>query len=751
MKNLYLLVLLSLFVLEAARGQSELKENQFRERIWSGKNEAFTVREVPDKWKEESVVWLAKKVDYEIEKRSFLLVLDEQIRVHNRIKVMDNDGVKAFSELEFEVPRSDYADMWNGSFDSEFFFGAKIIKPDGKENVLNKADLVHVEVKVNTNKYEKYKIAIPELEQGDIIDYYFGLNIPRSVETAFESPSYDFLLSGKYPTLYQEYNIILNKKCYLNADSYNGAPEFELVDRERKMLHYRLVDIEREKYESERWTYDLQVMPFIKFKAFYYRREKYVGAGSFPNMSAKIDKPIAKWELLNFVNELTSSTSLAWKITARLLLQTAPYEAQDVRDAQRYLRKHYKKEMDPLKKAEAAYYYLRHANLSERYEYNLFYDKKTGFRVNDRYFTKIFSRILERNKIEHDIIVCVPKPTGLTIKNAIHSDDLRYLIAVKGKNKEKVYFDRSTYYTNPGELESWIEGVPAYAIKMVKKKRRRKVEEIQLPVSSYAENKEDNFTKVSMLFESSPQLKLERNITVAGHQKEEMQLALAVGYNYIDHLGQRGLELLNVPRYAKMGRKDRKSFPQKKQDLREEKEKDIRDEYLKSIQSSLSTEKVELLEVKLEEPGIWSESADFVYSDKLLITDFIQQAGPNYLLELGKLIGGQVALKEREKERVFDMGLDYARSFAHTIEFELPEGYSATGLDKFIYSVDNTAGSFISKAEQQGNKIIITSEKVYKTAQLAKESWPEMVSFLDAAYEFSQQKLLLKKVLYGKK
>ncbi len=751
MKNVYLLVFISLFAFASARGQSAVKEKEFQDRVWNNDSEAFQVREAPQKWKSESVVWLAKKVDYEIDKRSFLLVLDEQIRVHNRLKIMDNDGVKAFSELDFEVPRSDYANLWHGGLESDFFFGAKIIKPDGKEILLKKDDLVRLEVEANRNKYQKYKIAIPELEPNDIIDYYFGLSVPRSVEKAFQSASFDFVLAGKYPTLHQEYNVILNNRCYLNADSYNGAPEFELVNKERNMHHYRLVDVEREKYVSERWTYDTQVMPFIKFKAFYYRSERHVASGSFPNMSAKIDKPIAKGEFLDYINDLTRSTSMGWKIASRFLLQTAPYEPEDVRMAQAYLRRNYKKETNPLVKAEAAYYFLRHKNLVHNYEYNLLYDKETGIMANDKYFARIFSRILERNKIEHEIIICVPEPAGMGVQDAIHSDDIRYLVAVKGKGAEKVYFDRYTHYTNPGELEAWIEGVPAYAIKMVKKKKRRTVTDVQLPESSYADNAEVNISRVKMVFDGAPKLEVDRNTRISGHRKTDMQYAMAIGYNYLDHSSQRELEPFKILQYSIMSRKDRKEFPQKQQDLREDMEKDIKDEYLKSVKAGFSTEKVELLELKMEQPGIWSNEAEFVYTDKLKVDDFIQLAGQNYLLELGKLIGGQVALEEREKERAFDVRLGYARSFNHSIEFEVPEGYQPSGLDKFNFTIDNAAGTFISKAEQQGNKVVISSNKVYKKAKLEKESWPEMVAFLDAAYAFSQQKLLLKKAVYGKK
>ncbi len=83
---------------------------------------------------------------------------------------------------------------------------------------------------------------------------------------------------------------------------------------------------------------------------------------------------------------------------------------------------------------------------------------------------------------------------------------------------------------------------------------------------------------------------------------------------------------------------------------------------------------------------------------------WIKKAGNNYIIDLGKLIASQLEIKKDQRERVKDIYMPFPRSFSYHIEFILPDGYSAEGLDKLNASVMNETGGFISKAKMEGNK-----------------------------------------------
>jgi hypothetical protein len=53
-------------------------------------------------------------------------------------------------------------------------------------------------------------------------------------------------------------------------------------------------------------------------------------------------------------------------------------------------------------------------------------------------------------------------------------------------------------------------------------------------------------------------------------------------------------------------------------------------------------------------------------------------------------------------------------------------------------------GAFISEAKIDGNHLVISVSKIYKQKNITKERWPDMLAFVDAAYNFGQKLVLLK-------
>ena len=82
----------------------------------------------------------------------------------------------------------------------------------------------------------------------------------------------------------------------------------------------------------------------------------------------------------------------------------------------------------------------------------------------------------------------------------------------------------------------------------------------------------------------------------------------------------------------------------------------------------------------------------------------------------------------------------------NNINITIPDGYTVSGIDKLNTSVVNETGGFTSKAIDEGNVLKITTHKYYENNYEPKENWSKMVSFLDATYQFTQEKILLKKI-----
>jgi hypothetical protein len=149
---------------------------------------------------------------------------------------------------------------------------------------------------------------------------------------------------------------------------------------------------------------------------------------------------------------------------------------------------------------------------------------------------------------------------------------------------------------------------------------------------------------------------------------------------------------------------------------------------------------------ELLQDGRTGDSAMLRYKEKFSLKKLISKAGKNYIFEAGKLIGGQLKLEPNElKERQTDIWIPSALTIENSITINIPEGYSVDGLQDLNMNIDNSSGTFISAANVTGNKLLITTKKVYKNTFDKKEAWPNYIAFLEPAYKLSQAKVVLKK------
>ena len=102
-------------------------------------------------------------------------------------------------------------------------------------------------------------------------------------------------------------------------------------------------------------------------------------------------------------------------------------------------------------------------------------------------------------------------------------------------------------------------------------------------------------------------------------------------------------------------------------------------------------------------------------------------------------------LDKKEKERKNNVYLTFPRSFVNEIILEIPNGYTVSGLEKLNKKVENETGGFTSVASIVGNKLVVKTTKEYKNYYEPNSNWNKMALFLDEAFQFTQEKVILKK------
>ncbi len=66
-------------------------------------------------------------------------------------------------------------------------------------------------------------------------------------------------------------------------------------------------------------------------------------------------------------------------------------------------------------------------------------------------------------------------------------------------------------------------------------------------------------------------------------------------------------------------------------------------------------------------------------------------------------------------------------------------------MDALNYNIVSDLAEFTAKATIDGNIIRVNTSKKYKTLYASKDDWNKYIDFLEAAYEFSQKKIIIKK------
>ncbi|MBS1535454.1 MAG: DUF3857 domain-containing protein [Bacteroidetes bacterium] len=137
-------------------------------------------------------------------------------------------------------------------------------------------------------------------------------------------------------------------------------------------------------------------------------------------------------------------------------------------------------------------------------------------------------------------------------------------------------------------------------------------------------------------------------------------------------------------------------------------------------------------------------------TDVVIKESWVENAGKNYLVSLGKVLGEQTNLYQ-ETDRRQDIDLYYPKKYIHSIVFEIPPGYTVKNAEqlkmhKELKDAQNkVVGSFDSTAKVEGNQLKINIEEFYDFTHLGKEKYPQYRDLIDTAYDFFKASVVLTK------
>ena len=693
--------------------------------VFKDADASFTTNQAPEKWKGFSGVIISQKTKFVFDKVQGSDKLNVYETGHRKIQLLDKDAVDRFSQFYFRTGH-----MNDG-------FALHIIKPDGSTDTVSLLTAVYVEdvddvpglftpyfdkqstIKNNSKSVNVYyKLAVSNLEPGDIIDYAYTVfndnDVARMNNLEFD-PIY-FLCHREYPVMMQQFEINVDDKSYVNSKALNGAPDFtEGSAGGYKTFTWK--DTDREKIKDTRWVNEYMTLPMMKFQIIYSKTTD--ASELFISDRGELKKAVTPEELAIKVNRIYEkmNDNGGRKVTQDNLI--ANYTTSLVGTSEYYLKKTEAYDVRDDDFIKRVYYILRH-------NYGL-----NGKSLGSQYFAYVMMQALRKKGIPAELVITTSNSTTL-MKDVIFGQELIWLVKVKDK-----FIFNFTANSSPYDLYDDYLGNEAYIITLGK---AASATAITLPTTTIETNINTSVIDAT-IDDKIENISITSTDEIKGILKQDHEgqvLAYTNAYD-MDHLSY-------------YGESDYDRLPEKQQDeiqrllfARKQEYKKRKPIYMKQRLQNDFDNVVSYDNFNLITDGRTFAKQELKYSETYVLADLTKKAGKNFLISVPGLMGGQVQVKPEDRQRKFDIDVRYPRMFTWDINFTVPAGYTIKGIPGLNQEVDNEVGNFTTKATMEGNILKLSVKKVYKQAKITKENFGKMLEFIDAAYNFSQRRILLKK------
>lgn len=693
--------------------------------VWAETDADFNNSREPEKWKGFSAVILAQKTKFVFDDASRGDKLNVYETGRRKIKLLDKGSVGTYSEFYFRKGHANDG------------FALHIIKQDGQIDTVSLATAVLVEdlgdvpslftpyfdkqntVKDNSKSANVYfKLAVSNLEPGDIIDYCYTVYNDNDV-TRMNSLEFDpiyYVCHREYPVMSQKFMISTDEKSYVNSKSLNGAPEFT-ESLANGFRNFSWEDRDREKVKDTRWVNEYLVLPTVKFQIIYSKKDN--AEELFISNRGELKTAITPEELARKVNRIYEKMDASGgrKVTQDNII--ANYTTSLLSSTEYYLRKTEAYDISDDEFIKRVYYITRHL-------YGI-YDKRLG----SQFFAYIMLEKLTKKNIPAQLVVTTS--SSITeMKNVIFGTELEWLVKVKDK-----YIFNFTANSNPYEQKDDFLENEAYAITLGKTPTATL---LTLPGTIAADNSSAT-TLTAGMDEAFENMNVESVTAYKGISKDDNGGPILTYTNVYenDHMSYYGDNELD-------------ELPEKKRDeidrlLRAKREefKKRKPVYMKSRLENEFTHVVKYENFALVTDGRTFNKQELKYTEKFVLGDLTRKAGTNYLISIPALMGSQIQVKPEDRVRKYDIDVRNPRSYTWDISFTIPSGYTVKGLADLNLNIENETGQFTTQAVVENGTLKLNIKKVYKQTHIKKEDYGKMLEFIDAAYNFSQRRILLKK------
>jgi hypothetical protein len=754
-----LLFVLVILLCQSAIAQKRISEKELEQLNKSVKeenllpeDEDFAAAADNTKWSGESAVILCQKTQFNFDKKGVsagkrigrniwgaifaLPTLGASVylaNMNNETKILVEERERRKIMLRDKYALEQYSILYFRFNSENDAFAARVIKKDGSIQAVDLSESVKVEdvkaipgvfrsyTEERVSSYYRpnfYKIAVPDLEEGDVLEYAFKIYNTQKYSSNINYKEFEpvyYICNREMPVARQVIEVVTeDDKYYIGYKSLKGAPDFTQTSKSGKKI-YRWVDNNRDKLTDTRYVNEFIEQPSVKFQIIYARSNS-KGFVWFKN-EEEMKKDISP-------AELSAKVKTFWFNSAKL---------QSTGDYTEGLRTSIDNTVSALYKT------LKKRGITESPENDFVVKTYYTLRSNTMYsnwsdfaFAKVFSGLLEKQKIPHEVIVSTSNEKTQLSKVAF-TQEISWLIKYKGK-----YYSNPNDHQNPEEIPAHLNGNAC--VRFNYNDEKSAVSDV-IPVSDTSTNAIAMQLNTS-LSADQVNLNVAKTVEAKGLMKDDIidDILSFTPYMESDYRNYDGEGM-----WEKLSEKDQmkatEEFSKEKKEWKEEKPKMMQE----MAQNEYGVKVEKYGSFRLVTDGRAHKKRILKFSEDFILTEVTAVAGSDIIVALPSLLGQQTKINSEERTRSLPIDLRYPRTLLWKITMTVPDGYSVKGLESLNNKVDNTCGSFISAATVEGNKIILDVKKIYKKVHFEATQWNEMLAVLDAAYNYSQSKIILKK------
>lgn len=728
---LFAAVLSSLTAVFTAKADEASDYKQFvddtKARVYSMELPAFDVREIPDKYKNESAVYIAIYNGLDVRRNNTPGRLPGTLRFSSGkrieggalqrllVQINDQSALEEFSEYDFSTDVTLKYDMARKK--RRQVLGVKIIKPDGREIEVNTDEYAEVK-EGKKNKRTRQKLAVPGLEIGDKIDIF--TYVSHDIHNTHLEPM-QFILREKYPVMDYTVRLIIDGTLSSFYRVLNGAPDFTGTrDAEGNFrLEMKLEDISA---KPRLYYNDRMQSPSVKLFVYNPDAESYIPPsakviGLLPNPPAGGMKHDL-WEAWNKLYYKESGSDFLKK------------SMKNGGKAAKRLAEAFKSgEKSIVEVADCAYNLLS-------YGY-----RASGYGMMPLVFDMQMSGLL------HDMLGDSLRHIMTTLSTNEPIDELAsFLNAETGvglPDGKRFYFCPRTLLA-PNELNPSLAGRMSQRFYNYYGKEMKATDVaydtlcFYLPESRPARNRKSVTMNVSL---DGSTLGVNRKVVASGLAKDDAMSLLTeedVLNAYEDYFNAWGMEV--APKEdAKKAAERQSRYADDRLDRKSEFESEARDFH--------GDADVVGVDGRVLAVGIDPKSSKLAYEMDYKVDGLVKRAGKNVLLSVGQLTGNYAQLLEKDRAREDAVVSHGAREYVTHTVVRLPDGMtvSDSALESLRRSVENRAGVFSVSAGFDNGELVVDVIRRFNRRLMAASSWPEMVELIDATSSWQAATVLVEK------